>query len=150
MSKSQLSPLPTLPRGQGNMRYTKNGKIEYSKSIQLSNGDHVRKSVNGDSVLDCFKKMGELEKAILRGGKSRNNRTTLEEELNSWCVTFKQKGLKQQPYIRFKSTIRNQSNEYDISHYRCHSITAVDIQRHLDLLNSKGYSYSVIKKHMTV
>lgn len=145
MSKNQLQPLPTLPRGQGTLRYTKTGKIEYRKSIALSNGDHIRKSVNGDSVVDCIKKKEELEKAIQRG-TNRNIRRTLKEELHSWCVSFKKNELKQQPYLRLKSTIKNQINEYEISHYRCHSITALDIQRHLDFLNSEGYSYSVIKK----
>ena len=45
-----------------------------------------------------------------------------------------------------KKTIRLYIGEYDIGHIRLSCVDSDMVQRHLKLLNEKGYSYSIIKK----
>ena len=144
MKKRTISP---LPRGMGSMTFTKDGTIEYKRVLTLKNGEKVRKTVHGDTQMDCIKKMEAVEKELeLNENNKPKNKQTLEEAMLEWMELKKKPILKEQAYKRELGTIRNQIGKSTIGHYRYQSIKSEEIQKFLKDLNNKEYSYSVIKK----
>lgn len=142
MKKRTISP---LPRGMGSMALTKDGTIEYKRVLKLKNGEKTRRTVHGNTQLECMKKMEELEKELNTNNKPKNKQT-LVEAMYEWMELKKRPILKEQAYKREIGTIKNQIGTSKIGHYRYQSIKTEEIQALLNDLNDKKYSYSVIKK----
>ena len=142
MKKRTISP---LPRGMGSMVLTKDGTIEYKRVLTLKNGEKTRRTVHGNTQLECMKKMEELEKELNTNNKPKNQQT-LTEAMYEWMELKKRPILKEQAYKREIGTIKNQIGTSKIGHYRYQSIKTEEIQALLNDLNNKKYSYSVIKK----
>lgn len=142
MKKRTISP---LPRGMGSMALTKDGTIEYKRVLKLKNGEKTRKTVHGNTQLECMKKMEELEKELNTNNKPKNKQT-LVEAMYEWMELKKRPILKEQAYKREIGTIKNQIGRSRIGHYRYQTIKPEEIQAVLNDLNNKEYSYSVIKK----
>lgn len=142
MKKRTITP---LPRGMGSITLTNDGTIEYKRVILLKNGEKIRKTVHGDTQMECLKKMEELEKSLNQHNKPKNKQTLIEA-MYEWMELRKRPILKEQAYNREIGTIRNQIGKSKIGHYRYQSIKPEEIQAVLNDLNDKGYSYSVIKK----
>ena len=75
MKKRTISP---LPRGMGSMAFTKDGTIEYKRVLTLKNGEKTRRTVHGNTQLECMKKMEELEKELNTNNKPKNKQTLVE------------------------------------------------------------------------
>lgn len=142
MKKRTISP---LPRGMGSMVFTKDGTIEYKRVLTLKNGEKTRRTVHGNTQLECMKKMEELEKELNTNNKPKNKQT-LVEAMYEWMELKKRPILKEQAYKREIGTIKNQIGRSRIGHYRYQTIKPEEIQAVLNDLNNKEYSYSVIKK----
>lgn len=137
--------LPKLPYGQGSFSYARNGKIEYKKKIELSDGRKIRRSVTGNTIRECMNEMAKLEKELIKQSKQAKNET-LYDAMNAWLVAVKYPTLKTQSYRRLESVVRNQIEKSPIGHTRYNMVTNEEIQSLINKLNTEKYSHSTIKK----
>ena len=100
-------PLPNLSYGEGSMFYNNDGDIVYKKMVYRSDGQRVRKSVKGSSVVECINRMKEKEQDLLKEPVNLLNKTDFKEEIYYWLDNVKKNTLKKQSWERLESTVRN-------------------------------------------
>ena len=75
------APLPKLSYGEGSMFYNNDGDIVYKKTVYRSDGQRVRKSVKGSSVVECINRMKEKEQDLLKTSVNMLSKTDFKEEM---------------------------------------------------------------------
>lgn len=140
--KSNNLKLPQMPHGEGSMSLRKDGSIMYRKRMGNPKKEY---SVYGKTPKECIAKMKKIESS-LNEVANEALKETLVDAMNKWLVNIKKPTLKTQSYQRIEGTVRNQIGKSDIGNLRYQSITSDEIQKVINGLNEKKYSYSVIKK----
>lgn len=143
-TNNQQIKLPKLPYGEGSMSIRPDGTIMYRKRI---GNPKVEKTVYDTTPQKCLRKMKELEQKLEEENiDDSSDKTILIDAMNNWLENIKKPALKSQSYTRLKSTINNQIEKSSIGHLRYMMINSNQIQKLINDLNEKHYSYSVIKK----
>ncbi|MBR0342832.1 MAG: site-specific integrase [Oscillospiraceae bacterium] len=139
-------PLPNLSYGEGSMFYNNDGDIVYKKMVYRSDGQRVRKSVKGSSVVECINRMKEKEQDLLKEPVNLLNKTDFKEEIYYWLDNVKKNTLKKQSWERLESTVRNNILDTPIGKKKVQEITSKDIQQMINNMNDGHYTHSSIKK----
>lgn len=106
------------------------------------NGKEKFKYLSGKTEREVKKKIRDYNQT---GVKIDTNKISLRDYLYNWLKTFKRGTIKESSYDALEKTIRNQIVPY-IGMVQLQQITSADIQKLLNDLKEKGYSYSTIKK----
>lgn len=115
------------------------GKIYLGRD---ASGKEKFKYLSGRTEGEVKRKIREYNQA---GTKIDTNKISLEDYLNEWLKTFKRGTIKDSSYDTLEKTIRNQIVPY-IGSIHLQQVTSADIQKLLNDLKIKGYSYSTVKK----
>lgn len=132
--------------GFGTIRQRKNGLWEARLQIgTLPNGKPDRVSVYGKTELEVKRKLRKLIREGKEETAARRKKQSLEEYITTWLQTFKKIELKASSYDRLENTVMQHIIPAN-GNIQMHALTALDIQRHINEMQEKGYSYSTIKK----
>lgn len=141
IEQSEINKIPKLPYGEGSIVLSSDGKkLVYAKKI---NGK--RKYVYGTTVKEVLQKMRDKDKDS-NNEKFKTKTITLNLALNDWLINTKRPTLKSKSYDRLECTIKNQIEKFTIGKIRFQEIKANDIQKHIQELVNKEYSWSTVKK----
>ena len=141
IEQSEIDKIPKLPYGEGSIVVSSDGeRLTYAKRI---NGKRVY--VYGTTVKEVLQKMRDKDKDS-QNNQFKSKTLTLSLAMNDWLVNTKQPALKSKSYDRIEGTIKNQIEKFNIGRMRYQEIKASDIQKHIQELVNKEYSWSTIKK----
>lgn len=147
-TNNQQIKLPKLPYGEGSMSIRPDGTIMYRKRI---GNPKVEKTVYDTTPQKCLRKMKELEQKLEEENiDDSSDKTILIDAMNNWLENIKKPALKSQSYTRLKSTINNQIEKSSIGHLRYMMINSTQIQKLINDLNEKHYSYCPIFKVLRI
>lgn len=141
IEQSEIDKIPKLPYGEGSIVVSSDGKrLVYAKRISGK-----RKYVYGTTVKEVLQKMREKDKDSQKE-QFKTKTITLNLALRDWLINTKQPTLKPKSYDRLECTIKNQIEKFNIGKIRYQEVKSNDIQKHIQELVSREYSWSTIKK----
>lgn len=142
--KKTLPELPSLPRGQGSMKWCKEDLIMYRKYFDAGS-EKIQIAVYGKTPNEVMKLMRAKEIEFTQK-YVKDEAKTLEVALEEWIAT-RAISLKPSSYDRIEVTFKNQICGYSIASIRFQQITDADIRRHLEILIKRDKrSWSTVKK----
>lgn len=154
------SDLPKLPRGEGSFQWMNDAHtmLRYFKVYKPKSGlQSVRLTVTAPTVAECMELMRRKEREI-EDNLIYDNQDDLDspvvflaKAMLDWLKLTKYNSRKATAYDREERTIQKQIAAYPIGKKKVVEVTAWDITKHLNYLQSdaqkgKGYSYSTVKK----
>lgn len=129
VTEVKVKRIPKLPRGQGSMYVSGDGKyIIYKKMV-----DGKRIEVQDVTVKAVMKKMSDKEKKC--NSKEKLSKQTLYDAMHEWLFLKKRPQLKPSSFDRLETTINNQIKLNALGIMRYQQITSKDIQNLLIALN---------------
>ena len=133
-------------RGEGSISQRKDGtwtgRIYLGRS---ADGKQIIKAVYGKSEKDVKKRIKEVKEELIKNDNIAFSKCTIEELMNDWKTNVKKYELKASSYDRLEYTINHSIIPY-IGYLQISKITPYDVQRFINVLTDKGYSYSTVKK----
>lgn len=133
-------------RGDGTISQRKDGT--WTGRVFLgrdATGKQKIKAVYGKTEKEVKTKLKQLKEEMIKFDTPNLPKLTMSELLTDWQTTIKKYELKPSSYDRLEQTINNNITPY-IGYLQIASLTPQDIQRYINQLTDKGYSYSTIKK----
>jgi integrase len=111
-------------------------------------GKQVVKAVYGKTENEVKKKLKAIKTELAKYDNVNVKKVSFNELLKHWLETAKRSSLKESSYDRLEATIQNNIMPYT-KHLQVCNTTADDVQKVINTLTDKGYSYSTIKKAYT-
>ena len=133
-------------RGEGSISHRKDGKWTGRLFLgRKPDGKQNILAVYGDSEREVKKKLKEAREELIKYDNVNLPKISLSALLRDWLKTVKRHELKPSSYDRLEATIENNIIPYT-SYLQLSAITTMDVQRFINELTDKGYSFSTIKK----
>lgn len=133
-------------KGMGSISQRKDGTWTARVTLGVdSNGKRKVKALYGKTEREVKKKLKEFQTELIKNDYKEVQKTTVEEYMNDWLLHTKQHELKPSSYDRLEETCKYQIYPF-IGYCQMHELTAAHIQKLINSLTEKGYSYSTIKK----
>ncbi|MCR5076336.1 MAG: site-specific integrase [Ruminococcus sp.] len=133
-------------RGEGSISKRKDGT--WTGRIYLgrnADGKQIIKAVYGKTEKEVKQRIKEIKEELIKYDNITLSKVTLEELLTDWLQGIKKYELKPSSYDRLEHSINHNIIPY-IGYLQISNIKPNDIQRYINTLTDKGYSYSTIKK----
>ena len=115
------------------------------QAVEQAMSTRLQHNMQSDENLDNFNEHRSDE----GGNRTLYSDTLLDDYIRQWLDTFKADSVKKSSYARLECSYRALQSR-PIAQMRLADITAVDIQRYVNGLNSEGYSISTIKKQLRI
>lgn len=133
-------------KGEGSISKRKDGTWTGRLFIGYKvNGKQKIKAVYGKTETEVKKKIKALQAELIKYHTINLPKLTLTELITDWQTTVKKYELKASSYDRLEQTIHNNIIPY-LGYLQITMLTPKDIQKYVNELTDKGYSYSTIKK----
>ena len=133
-------------KGMGSVSQRKDGSWTARVTLGVdSNGKRKVKALYGKTEREVKKKLKGFQQELIKNDYKEVQKTTVEEYMNDWLLHTKRNELKPSSYDRLEETCKYQIYPF-IGYCQIHELTATHIQKLINSLTEKGYSYSTIKK----
>ena len=133
-------------KGMGCVSQRKDGTWTARVTLGVdSNGKRKVKALYGKTEREVKKKLKEFQQELIKNDYKEIPKSSVKEYMSDWLLNTKQNELKPSSYDRLEETCKHQIYPF-IGYYQIQELTSSHIQRLINLLTEKGYSYSTIKK----
>lgn len=133
---------------------TQNGRLKYQRLVEEA-GQKKTIAVYGSTYTECLQKFDERKKAWIDSIKLckalNSGHVKLYDGMKEYFTSHskingKKKAIKRSTNSRDLSTVENQIGKYKIGQKFADTITAEDLQKHIEKLIEDGYAESTVKK----
>ena len=133
-------------KGDGSIFQLKDGTwIAQLKHGKKANGKPNIKKFTGKKESEVKKKLKEFKESLIKNEYRQIKKMSVKEYMEKWMNDVQSNKLKPKTYDTKEATVNFQVYPY-IGDLQINNLSADDIQKMINAVKDKGYSYSTIKK----